>query len=337
MSGVEPPKATLLGRLLGIPKLRRWEGPVIRFVFALVVFTTLPLERISGNWLFGYDGWLAPTGRVDYDSQPVETGIAKFFDLTFMSNEALQPWLWVISVVCLIAYVWGRGLVIALPVVLAITVCARTLENSQGFMFHKYQIVSTVLLMQTAAVLVCFVWDLCLRWRGKQARWGNRLDDVMVRYSQIGIIGAYMLAGIAKVDNSDGEWVANSPYFGLDAVRTHRQEYYAHLEGERFAEIPQATWMLESPMRTRVLMGLGLLLEFICVFALFHRVLALVMGVLLVSFHVQIAALMTVHFIYNEIIVYIFLVNPVFWIGAGGLWLWNKARGDRGEPRAVEA
>ena len=161
------------------------------------------------------------------------------------------------------------------------------------------------------------------------------LDHYLIRYSQIGIVAVYVLAGIAKIDRSGGDWVKNSPYFGLDLVRTHRQEFYGRLEGERYKEIASASRMLERPMESRLKMGVGLVLEIFAFVALLHRGAALVVGLMIIAFHMQVESLMKLSFPLNEQIVWIYLVNPVFWIGVLGIGLWSRAQGSRGPKQTT--
>ncbi|MDG2125363.1 MAG: hypothetical protein P8J87_16790 [Verrucomicrobiales bacterium] len=69
--------------------------------------------------------------------------------------------------------------------------------------------------------------------------------------------------------------------------------------------------------------------------ALFHRAAAFVMGLLLVTFHVHVSQLMEIHFPLNELVVWIFVVNPVFWLGTVGIWAWGRYGARRPERRTA--
>ncbi|MEM7015646.1 MAG: hypothetical protein AAF585_29655, partial [Verrucomicrobiota bacterium] len=290
-------ETTRLGKWLCVPSFHRWEAMGIRALLAIVTFRCLPLQPLAPHggflgWLFGPKGILAPDGRVTFESQPVPTGIAKWdWDLTWIAAPELQPWLWIICVASLGVYVFGRGLMLLPPLIIltAVMIVSRTLENSQGFMYHIYQVIGLVLLAQTIAGIVYAIIKLC----GKAPK-NRNINDYIIRYAQIAIVGAYMIAGFSKFIYSDGEWIKNSPYFGIDIIRTNKQNYYADLEGDRPYEIArsEAARLLENPTRARLMMGTGLLLELGAFIALFHRVLALFAGIAVMAFHILIADLM---------------------------------------------
>lgn len=327
-------ETTRLGKWLTVPSFHSWEAMGIRALFAIVVFRCLPLNPLAPaggilGWLFGPKGILAPDGRITFESQPVPTGIAKWWDLdlTWIGEPALQPWLWIICIASLGVYVFGRGLMLLPPLIIltVVMITSRTLENSQGFMYHIYQVVGLVLLAQAIAGIVYAVVKLC-GWAPKN----RNINDYIIRFAQIAVVGAYMLAGTSKFIYSDGEWIQNSPYFGIDIIRTNRQNFYADLEGDRPYEEAraEAARLLEEPTRARLMMGTGLLLELAAFLALFHRVLAMIVGIAVMAFHILIADLMELYFIHNEHVAFILFVNPVFWIGILAIWIYRY----RGPP-----
>ncbi len=314
----QSPELTRIGRAFAVPEFHPWEALCIRILFAVVILQTLPLDPMDSG-PFKWGSVLAPAKRIVYDAQPLPNGLAHWVDFTFISNPDLQKPLWIVSLVCLASYVAGRGLVLSLPILACIGIAARTLENSQGAISHKYQIVSLILLVQAVIVVAGASRRI---FAGKPApppgrRPIDRLNDRLIRYSQIAIVAVYVISGCTKLIASEGEWIANSPYIGLYLVKTDRQNYYNKLDAENFGgEVPVAEQMLAHRNLSRIFMGAGLFLELFAFLALYNRFTALGIGVALVIFHQLVIQFMALTFPLNEKVLWIFLINVPFWIGA---------------------
>jgi hypothetical protein len=132
--------------------------------------------------------------------------------------------------------------------------------------------------------------------------------------------GVYVIAAITKLIKSDGMWVWNTPYLAKDLIKTDRQFYYNSLDPALGGEVPLATWLLENPMATRILMGAGFAIEIIALVALLNRTAALLIGVCLLALHFGIEQMMLLEFRENKTMIWIFLVNVPFWLMLG----WRK-------------
>ncbi|MEM7011696.1 MAG: hypothetical protein AAF585_09450 [Verrucomicrobiota bacterium] len=320
---------TKLGAKLGMQRFRKWEVIGLRVLFAFLIYQCLPLDGFKprGDEWFGAGGWFAPAGRVEFDTADEPRGLAKFVPVTFMSEERLQLPLWILCGFALISYVWGRGLIFSIPFLTLVMLLSRSLENSQGFVFHGFKIIGLILLTQSVVVIVHAILT----------RFGKRpasyeLNDYLVRFAQVAIVAAYVIAGLTKIHESNGRWVENSHYTAVDVVKTYRQNYYKRLDPDFGEErVPYAAEMLENPTRARLMMTAGLALELFCFIALWNRWLMAAVGVAIIVFHRMVEQLMNLQFIQNERAVFIFLVNPVFWIGVTFLLLLKLT-----EPRQEE-
>ncbi|MFT5468163.1 MAG: hypothetical protein ACI8UO_003271 [Verrucomicrobiales bacterium] len=320
---------TRAGRWFAGWQVRPWEALGIRILFAWVVFTTLPLKGpISGLFKEGSD--FGPAGMVYYETQKAETGFAQWEDLTFMSNPDLQPVFWTLCGASLLLLIFGRLLWIALPVLATVSILARTLENSQGFIQHHYQVGASVL---TVLAIVSVLAAIRSLWKKVDH---VQLNSLLVRYAQITIIGAYAVAGLTKVIASEGEWIKNSPYFGLDLVKTSRQQFYNSvplMEEHRERKVdppnlpPGSKELLAYPNFTRVALGAGLALELFCFIGLFNRWLLSLTGIALLVFHIMNEKFAGLSFGLNQQVLWVFMINPVYWIGAA--WLYFRDRANR--------
>lgn len=343
----------------GIPHFHRFEVVIMRLLFAYVLYQCMPLGEpfsraglalaeaiIPGETLTELvsdpekNDILRPPlppltsllpnaeSKIPFDSQPKPDGIAQFVDLTFFNNDSfveILPW---IVFPCLILYIAGVGLPVALPVLAFVLIGSRTLYNSQGYIHHGFQMVSLVLLAQTVVAL----WALWKKPREAMGfakatgvtRRGRTWWDVLGRYSQLMIIASYMIPGVIKQFKSGGEWFLNSHYIGVQVVKTHRQNYYNDLD-ETWAreEVPpMADFMLNRKNLSRILLGAGVGLQLLAFLALYNRLTMTFFGLTFVVFHYLNDVMFGLFFYHVEKMDWIFLVNLPFWI-----WFaWTKTR-----------
>ncbi len=286
-----------------------WELLVMRCLFALVVWKSMP-------WL-GKD-WL-PLGReFIYAEAEAPNGIARWIDLTFIANEGVYPAMLVVLAAALLLYVSGFLLPLALPVMFAVHVMARTLFNSQGWVHHGVQMVSLVILAQLVVVLG-FTVAKWVKKRPPALRPGLSLGSYFLFYSQMAVVSIYVVSVVSKVDRSDGKWFAKSHYVGLHVVKAERDRYHNALEppapGEGQGAWPEqvARGALAHPNWTRLFLGLGVALEGLAFLALLGRRWAAGIALGLIGFHASIAKVMDIHFDFNVMLLVIFLINIPYW------------------------
>ena len=278
-----------------------WELLIMRILFAYVVYLSLP-----------------STGQI-YDSQPVPNGIAQFVHLPTFINDASYPAIKIAIGFALVIYASGFLLPIVLPLILIAHVMIRTLFNSQGWVHHGVQMVSLVLLAQTAVVLAFAIYRLIQR-KPFPFTEGRNLGSYFLFYSQMAIVAIYVVSVVSKIDRSDGKWFAKSHYVGLHLVKAERDRYYGKLkEPAPETEPPPpsivaAREALAHPNLTRIILGAGVLLELFAFVALFGRGMAALIAIALIGFHRSIASLMSIYFEFNEMLLVIFLMNLPFWL-----------------------
>lgn len=277
-----------------------WELLIMRVLFALVVYKTLP-----------------DAGQI-YDTQDAPNGIAHFVDLTFLAKDGVYPVLKDVICAALVVYASGFLLPFVLPFILVSHVMIRTLFNSQGWVHHGVQMVSLVILAQTIVVLTFAIYRLVKK-RPFPLSEGRSMGSYFLFYSQMAVISIYVVSVVSKVDRSDGQWFAKSHYVGLHVVKAERDRYYGKLEepapGSQPApvSIAAARTALAHPNLTRLFLGAGVALEFFAFFALYSRRAALLIALGMIGFHRSIAALMSIYFHFNEMLLVIFLVNAPYW------------------------
>jgi hypothetical protein len=247
-----------------------------------------------------------------YTSQDTPNGITNFVDLTFLGDPGVYGVFYTIALVALVLYVIGIAPVVTLPFLAVFNIACHTLTNSQGGITHSNQMVSLILLAQAIfAVWAFFSKKSASRWHWRQSLSDDRLA---IFYSQIVVVGCYMVAGLKKLDNSNMLWLWNSPYLGDEAAKSWRMGYYNKLDAEQFGgQAPLAEWLIENPWLARIFLAPGLLFELGAVLALLGRMPALAVGLALIAMHRGIMAIMGLNFDLFEYCIIIFLINVPFW------------------------
>lgn len=277
-----------------------------------------------------------------FEAQPVPRGLAHFFDLTFLSHQGpvdLSGWgkrlevpmlgtirihgpgwydtVFVLSLVLGALYVWGRGLLVTLPLFALVHTLPWTLSNSQGYTHHGLQLVSMVLIVQS---IVVWWWQI-RRWRGKAAL-ELPLRSYFIYYSQGMVVFSYVACAVTKIINTKGLWLLKSNNICIELIKSFRLDYYSMLDPAKAGEPPAALWLLHHPMFTRIIFGSGFFIELLAFVALRSRGWALFTGLAIIAFHRSVWWLMRLEFPMHEWLILIFCVNVPFWAA----WLMNRAR-----------
>jgi hypothetical protein len=280
-----------------------WELRVMRLFFAVLVFWRLDRPAVA--------------------EAPHPHGIANLVDLTFLAD----PWVFTVLksflVVPLILFVWGRWMTVSLTLILAAMIGTQTLNQSQGAIGHRSQIVGLVLL---ALWLAYLVGPRLRRSRGTWWRADLTVDDLGIYWAQQMIAAAYCVAGITKLAVTGFQlvplaprWILNVQYIPVQITKTHEEAYYTAFDPEmldrgRFL----AELFVQNPDLTRLFFSGGLVLELFAFLLLMGRRWAAGMGVALIGMHMMIALTMHLHFWENVFVAAIFLVNVPYWLAVLG-------------------
>lgn len=281
-----------LGRLasgfFSPPSVSPLEGFLLRAFFGLVVAYTLRFD-------------------VPFSAQPHPAGLARFFDLTWLSDAGNYSVFRATMSFFLVLYAGGVMLPLTLPVLALGHVLAFTLYNSQGYTHHGFQIVSLTLVAQAGTVLSYTVLK-GFRMRPPDAR----LNAWLLWQSQVIVAGTYLISVFSKIINTRGLWLWNSSYIAADLIKSRRQLYYGALDPQYAGNPAEAIWLLENPWIARALFGTGFILEAMAFLCLASRKIGFLIGVALILMHRSIAELMGLRFDNNEMLCAIYLVGIPF-------------------------
>lgn len=284
---------------------------VMRLLFALVVWNVIP-------------------ERLNLHEQAAPVGSAKWFgiDFTFLSDPAILDLLRWALVGALGLYCCGRLLFVALPYMLFITVSCGTLINSQKAATHGTQIVALCVMVQCA-------WHLYATFKhhrsGLPAASRRLMEGRMaVWYTQQMIAAAYIVTAITKWI-AKGSWIADSRFFPLQVVKAQKMDYYNSLQPADEASgsygiisdilNPLALWMektmMSHPEWAPVFLAPGFLLELLAVFLLAGRKIGGAYALILILFHLTIAEMMNLKFVYHIFVLGIYFTGIAFWTARG--------------------
>ena len=153
-----------------LPTVSSLEGFFLRLLFGVVVASTLSLQ-------------------VPFHDQPHPVGLARFFDLTWLSDpEKLSAYRGLLYLLLLV-YASGWFLPIVLPLLAVAYSLMFTLYNSQGYTHHGYQIIGLTLLVQAVTVVYYSVLK-GLRLQPPDAL----LNSWLLVQSQVVVTGTYLVS-----------------------------------------------------------------------------------------------------------------------------------------------
>ena len=273
------------------------EGHLARIFFAIMVCLMMPEKFVFG-------------------SQDRPTGLAHYFDLTWLSEPSAMPTVRIVVGVLCLLYAANLILPVVLPVLTLLHVIVFTFNNSQGYTHHGNQIISLILVAQTLVTLTMAVYRKATG-RPLCSGPGVNRDSCFIYFSQVVVAGVYMTSVVSKFDESGGQWVQKLPNISVQLIKTHRQEFYsnpAKSSVARDAEVPMSQYMLENPTKTRFVLTAGMIVEGIAGLCLLNRGWGLVFGLLLIMFHTVVAHMFHLYFDLNKWASLIYLINIPFWI-----------------------
>ena len=275
--------------------------PMPRFAF---------YERLVMRVLFAWIIWRAMPAALVVNGIPAPNGIARVIDLHFLLEPHSFALLRILLAAALIAYVLRLFVFLALPIALFANVTATAIVNSQGAIQHAFQIVSLVLLAQTAA----HFYGL---WRRRRGEPREALEDRTIWWSQQTVVAVYLVAGITKVLVTKGLWPFQARWIGVSIAKSAYQTFYDTLsQADLQQQLAVANFAAAHGWLIVLLAAVGLLLELGSPLALINRTCAALIGLALIGFHLSLDYAMRLSFIYNQWLLLIFLVNLPFWIVA---------------------
>jgi hypothetical protein len=265
-------------------------------------------ERLVMRALFAWLVWRATPGTLIVNGIPSPNGITRTFDLHFLLDPEVFAWARTALAVALIFFVLRLIVWVALPIALFVNLAANGIINSQGAIQHAAQIVSLVLLAQTAAHFFGI-------WRRRQGESRRLLEDRAIWWSQQTIVAVYLVAGITKLIVTKGLWVFQARWIGVSVAKSAYQSFYDALDhSDLQQQLAVANFAAGHGWIVALIAATGLFLELGSPLMLLNRTTAALLGCALVGFHLSLDYTMRLTFIYNQWLLIIFMINAPYWI-----------------------
>jgi hypothetical protein len=328
------------------PSLPLWRR-FFRFWLAIEPMRHAWWETLVMRCIIAWATWLTLRQPSPFDQYPQPHGLAVWgVDFTWLGKAELSPYLVPLWVGCLVWYVvsdipiakWLEwladrlrslrllrivltglgflasviegGAVVALFPVLVASIGLGVLGNSQGAIGHTTQILTVVLLAQWLA----YVWAAIQPRTRLSMPHGFNRQQLAADWGRQSLAATYVVSAITKLVESKGDWVSDTPYFGLQVVKSEGMGFYDHLV-PRIADSSAwlGQWMVDNPMITTVILAAALPLELFVFLGLHNRRIALFFGLSLYVFHSTVTEVMQLGFLYHKLLLLALFVNPVFW------------------------
>ena len=256
---------------------------VMRLLFSALIFETIKWET-------------AP-----YKTQRNPTGLAHFFDFTWLAEHPPGLFWQAVTIAGLAIYVLGLLPAIGLAPICTFAVMIGTLVCSKA-MHHSWQLVTLIALAQ----FLVYAWP-----RGKPNFFKPTLEvhRLAIYASTVVFAASYVVCGIVKLVNSDFQWIHKVPFLSVQLLKSNWSSYYDTLE-------PVAPWLTQAtqlivdyPNLARLFFGAGLLIELGAFVILISRKWAFFGGLTIIALHLSISVVMQLNFWYHIVAALIFLVN----------------------------
>ncbi|RBP37330.1 hypothetical protein DES53_11468 [Roseimicrobium gellanilyticum] len=303
---------TAAGDSAGSPSGAPWWKRFLRFWLAIEPMRHAWWETLSIRCIIAWAAWLTLRQPSPFDQQPQPHGLAVWgVDFTWLGKEALSPYLVPLWAVCLLLYVANVFPVLTLFPVLVASIGLGVLGNSQGAIGHTTQVLTVVLLAQWMA----YVWAAIQPRTRLSMPHGFTSQQLAADWGRQSLAATYVVSAITKLIESRGDWISDTPYFGLQVVKSEGMGYYDWLQprlADSSAWLGQA--MVDHPMITAVMLAGALPLELLVFLGLHNRRIALFFGVSLYFFHSTVTEVMQLGFLYHKLLLLALFVNPVFWV-----------------------
>jgi hypothetical protein len=274
------------------------------------------LLRLGLAWVT----WITLQGDSNFTTQPHPNGIARWMDLTFLSDDALESWLRPAAWASLAIYVAGVPAAFSLLLPLLLSLGLFTLKNSQGAIGHGFQVVHLCLL----AAWLAGVWNGVALWRKRALPNGFTAGQLELDWARQALAAGYVVSALTKLIQSGGLWFRDAQYFALHLIKSRDMKYYGTLDESLLKMEWLPDFMMQHPLQSQLFFGLALPLELLAFAGCRNRRLALLFGLGLIAFHLTVKQLTELNFVYNMQLLVVLMVNPLWWMVAAGSTVWRK-------------
>ena len=250
-----------------------------------------------------------------FSEVPYPNGLAHFMNLGFLRDEHTVTLLSLSAKACLVLGVLGVCEPFTLGWLLFVIVASKSYNQSQGNLGHAGQLVTLSLVAQWLASLRALAPDTAglrgLLWAGP-ASWRRQVWWILQA-----ITAGYTVSAITKMVATHGTWPLRGSHFLLQIYKAQSEMLVSRAVQLKPAAVAITEFIANHHWFGSIMLLPTWLLEFGAFAALINRRLSLVLGLALIGFHRLTELLMGITFGEHQQMLWIFLVNPVYWVVIG--------------------
>ncbi|MDB6140674.1 MAG: hypothetical protein JWO94_3746 [Verrucomicrobiaceae bacterium] len=271
-----------------------WELLIIRLLFAwmLIPFILTEPPRFPGV--------------------PYPNGLAHFMDLGFLRDAHTVGLLTVSAQICLALGMLGIAEPLTLGWLLFVIISSKSYNQSQGNFGHGGQLVTLCLVAQWLATLRALAPDAAglrgLLWAGP-ASWRRQAWWIMQT-----LAAGYTASALTKMIATHGTWPLRGSHFLLQIYKAQSEMQVSRQMPLSPLALAITNFLAAHPWFGTFMLVPAWLLEFGAFAALLNRRMSLLTGLALIGFHRLTQMLMGISFSEHQQILWIFFVNPVYWM-----------------------
>ena len=248
-------------------------------------------------------------------SAPYPNGLAHFMDLSFLRNPDTVHMLCISGRVCLVLGTLGIAEPLTFGWLLFVIIAAKSYNQSQGNIGHGGQLVTLGLLAQWLASLRALLPDAAgvrgLLWAGP-ASWKRQAWWMLQA-----LTAGYTVSAITKLIHSHGMWAFHGGSFVLHICKAQTEMQVAEAGKIGPTALAITEYITSHLWVATIMLMPTFLLEFGAFAALINRRLSVLLGLGLIAFHQMAFFMMGIAFQEHQTMLWIFLVNPVYWLVTG--------------------
>jgi hypothetical protein len=248
-------------------------------------------------WLLGI---IIVSGK--YHSQPFPEGICIYFNCSIIHSSVFRTLLLSASILFSILYVMEWKMHFTTFILSSISILVFSLERSNGI-YHREELFSLILIAQFFAYLRFFLSKSLIK--------KDVMPQSMAMFFSISVIsGAYMIAGITKLQTSGIYWVTESPNVAIQVLQSMEHK---SIDNGIKQLVPYGHWLADFiilfPNLIRLIFAFALVAELMAFLSLLGKKQSKRYGYLLLLLHFGMFLMLFVKLVVFIGCVLIFMVN----------------------------
>jgi hypothetical protein len=236
------------------------------------------------------------------------SGICSWFDCSPFVSEKIFQTIHYAAILLAVLYIAERKMIVTTLLMFLLSLFVFTLEESNGIL-NRSSLYTMVFLAQCIAYF----------------RNNSDLHNERIQFSVQLIAAGYMLAAFSKLNETGLAWISDAPQASIQIVKGYCALYFNNGDiGELNKGIALANFVLQHQLIAKLLFGFSLFLELFAFAGVRNKPSTFIYGLLLTAMHLGIFFFMHIIIVAIFFPMFIFMVNPLYLMYAGGSFAYKK-------------